>query len=158
MQTIKANFNVKRQFKKYHDTILYIQVMQNNKKELEEKLRESDPSCIQTLSDMPRGSDTSDSTPNTVFKREELKMQIYKTEIDILRNREHIETIECLIATQQEEDRELLTKRIKDKKRWEAIQCELYSKYRKYTHFKSVERRYNDLVDTLQKKMDQIGG
>ena len=138
-------FNVGKEFKRYMETIANIQIIKFEKRELEIEVEDCMPNCIQTLCDMPRGNTTSDSTANTAAQIEGLMINIRNNEREIEREQRKITIIDMLIQTLKQEDQELVTKRIKEKKNWETMQVELYDRYKTYTHYKSVERRYKDI-------------
>lgn len=152
----KHKFNVKKEMKMYWDRQLNIEILQSEKKDLEWDMENQEPSCVQTLSDMPRGSGTSDPTANTSATREKIAYQMKKKEREIWKEESRMKRVECLIKTQIQEDQDLLNLRVKENRRWENIQDILWPKYHRYTHFKSVERRYNDLVNKMQQKINQI--
>lgn len=154
--TQKKTFNVGKEMARYKDAMVHIQILMGKKRELEIEVEDCMPNCIQTMSDMPRGNTTSDSTANTAIKIEELMTEIRKTERNIEKEKRTIETVNLLIETLKEEDQDLINKRVKQKKKWEVMQVELYEKYTNYTHYKSVERRYNEIIIQLQRKMDNM--
>jgi hypothetical protein len=154
---VLKKINVKKEMKTYWDRQLKIQILEMEKKEMQWELLEMVSSSTSTITDMPRGGgSTSDPTAQMVNKIDDIRKQIQKMEQKIWREQKMMERVECLIKTQIQEDQELLNLRVKDRARWETIQDTLWPKYHRYTHHKSVERRYNDLINRMQQKIESI--
>ena len=157
MQDKKTNkrFNVKENMKLYWEKLLNIEFLEAEQKELEREMAELEPISSPNLTGMPRGGGTSDPTAKMAIKMESINKKIKKVKDKIWQEEHSMRLVDCLIQTQAEEDQYLLELRVKKRARWEKIQDEMYSKYNKYTHFKSIERRYNDLLNRMQQKIDQ---
>lgn len=146
---------IKELLEDYQYNNLHIEIQKDKRKKIDEGIYEEyGPSCTQTLTDMPKGSCTSDSTANTAIKIITVKDEkLVECDKMIADSEQQIRIVDSLIATLKFDDQQIIKKRHFDKKAWEQIQQEIMTKdglNPKYSEWGNVEDRYRTLIKKME--------
>lgn len=105
------------------------------------------PSCTPVYSDMPKGTGSSDSTYNTVAKKE-TTIELINDAICELEC--EVKIVDALIGTLKYRDQIFIRKIIEDKKSLKDIMHEL-----QYTEYSNVQRAYSRIMNELEKEYNK---
>ena len=141
--------NLKELIDKYQSNKFQIEERKKRKLKIEDDIYEvHSPNCIQVLSDMPKGTNSSDQTADTAIKiitEKEKALKNLNRMIEVLEQEN--KAIDALIGILKYKDQVFIRKIVDENKQLTDIMYEL-----NYTDYRSVQRIHSRIMNELQKE------
>lgn len=135
--------------KQYTSNKFQLECKKKQRENISEEIYEvHTPNCIQVLSDMPKGSSTSDSTGDTairIISEKEKALQIIDK--DIKKLEQEIKIVDSLIATLKHKDQIFIKKIIVERKQLTEVEYEM-----NYSNYKNTQRAYTRIMEELEEE------